>query len=161
MFSSKKREDTVTGGIDTLIGINSLFEGNIESDGTVKVDGKVKGDLKVSGDLFVGNNAYVIGNITAHNIQISGSVEGNINAKGMLKLLSTAKLLGDIQVQSFVADEGGLFQGKCTMLEIQQSEKDLENTSSKKPHSSKDYKKSSVLGQFYDEKDKNPDFKED
>ena len=61
-----------------------------------------------------------------------------------MKILSTAKLYGDIKVISFVADEGALFQGKCEMLEDAQEEKAPE-----KPRRS--YKKSSVLEDIYEE----------
>jgi len=103
-------------GIDTLIGSTAVFTGNIESDGTVRVDGKVIGDIRVTGDVYIGNNAKVQGNIDACNIYLAGTVEGNIIANGLLKVLSTARLYGDIKVNSFVTDEGALFQGKCEML---------------------------------------------
>ncbi len=104
-------------GVDTLIGSNSTFTGSIESDGTVRVDGKLIGDIKIKGDCYVGNNATIHGNIEAANVHLSGTVEGNILASGILKILSTAKLYGNIKVSSFVADEGALFQGKCEMLD--------------------------------------------
>lgn len=140
--------------VDTLIGANTIFEGNIESQGTVKVDGKVKGDLNISGDLIIGNNAIITGNIYANNVNLSGTVEGNIHSTGILKILSTARLYGDIQVHSFVADEGGIFQGKCSMIDASQNERIIEKSAHKKTHSVKDYKKSSVLDQLYDEKEK-------
>jgi cytoskeletal protein CcmA (bactofilin family) len=147
--------------IDTIIGINSVFEGNIECDGTIRVDGKIKGDIKVSGDVFVGVSAVITGNIFANNVNLSGTIEGNINSSGILRILSTAKLFGDIQVHSFVADEGGLFQGKCSMIEIPEIEKTTEKSSSKKSHSSRDYKKSSVLSPIYEDKDKNNEMKDE
>ena len=126
-------------GIDTIVSSNTIFTGNIESEGTVRVDGKVKGDIIISGDLYVGDQAQITGNIDATNIHLSGKVEGNISAKGLLKILSTAKLYGDIKVNSFVADEGALFQGKCIMMEASSSEKHDKNKSGK------NYKKGSVV----------------
>lgn len=159
MFKQKDREGSEN--VDTLIGVNTIFEGNVESQGTVRVDGKVKGDLKVSGDLFIGNNATVTGNIFASNVNLSGTLEGNIHAVGVLRILSTAKLYGDIQVHSFVADEGGIFQGKCNMIDVPEIERNMEKPSAKKAHASKDYKKSSVLDQLYDEKENNNGLKND
>lgn len=141
--------------VDTLIGSNTVFEGSIESQGTVRIDGRVKGDLKVSGDVFVGSEAVIAGNITANNVHLSGTVEGNIHAAGVLRILSTAKLYGDIQVHSFVADEGGIFQGKCSMLDVVEPEKPLGRMFSRKSNSSREYKKSSVLNEVYEEKEKN------
>lgn len=145
MFSKKSagfRE-----GIDTLVGSNTLFTGNIEAEGTVRIDGKLKGDIKVSGDVYVGDQATITGNIDAANVHLSGTVEGNITAKGILKILSTAKLYGDIRINSFVADEGALFQGKCTMLEVSPVDNPTEKNTSKK-----NYKKSNVLEDVYEDK---------
>ncbi|HEX2944737.1 MAG TPA: polymer-forming cytoskeletal protein [Clostridia bacterium] len=132
-------------GVDTIVGTSSVFTGNIEAEGTVRVDGKVVGDLKVAGDVYVGDQANIKGNIEASNVHLSGTVEGNIRARGILKILSSAKLYGDIHVNSFVADEGALFQGKCEMLDTAAAE-----VSAVKSH--KNYKKSNVLEEVYEEK---------
>jgi cytoskeletal protein CcmA (bactofilin family) len=150
----KQKDNNLIENLDTLIGVNTVFEGNIESQGTVKIDGKVKGDLKISGDLIIGNNATVIGNIFANNVNLSGTIEGNIHSTGVLKILTTARLYGDIEVHSFVADEGGIFQGKCSMLDVNKNEHNSEKINFKKVHTNKDFKKSSVLDQLYDEKEK-------
>lgn len=149
-----KKDTGFREGVDTLIGINTVFTGNIESEGTVRIDGKVKGDIKVSGDVYIGDNAVITGGIVANNVHLSGTVEGNINSKGILRILSTARLYGDIKVNSFVADEGALFQGKCVMMEIAETEKAIDKTAIKR-----NYKKSSVLDDVYDEKEKNNNLK--
>ncbi len=146
-----KRKDAVSAeNVDTIIGANTVFEGNIVSEGTVKVEGKVKGDIKVAGDAVIGSNAVISGNISANNVHLSGTIEGNIYSKGMLRILSTAKLYGDIHVHSFVADEGGVFQGKCSMLEDAEPEKTFDKPGHKK--NIKDYKKGSAPDHTYDEK---------
>lgn len=133
-------------GVDTLIGANATVNGNIEAEGTVRVDGKVNGDIKVTGDVYIGDHAVITGGIEAANVHLSGKVEGNITAKGLLKILSTAKLYGDIKVNSFVADEGAFFQGKCNMMDITPVDKP------EKGNSKKNYKKSSVLEEVYEDK---------
>jgi cytoskeletal protein CcmA (bactofilin family) len=140
----KMRRASFREGVDTLVGSNSVFKGSIESDGTVRVDGKVIGDIKVTGDVYVGKGATVEGNVDAGNVHLAGMVKGNIVAKGLLKILSTARLYGDIKINSFVADEGALFQGKCEMLEEQEEEK------SSIKHK-RNYKKSTVLEDIYEE----------
>ncbi len=110
-----KKEVSNPDVFDTLIGINSTFEGNIETNGTLRVDGKINGDLKVNGDVFIGKDAVVNGNIFAKNIHISGIVQGNVETKETLKVLSTAKLYGDICVNSLITEEGSIFEGKCKM----------------------------------------------
>lgn len=131
-------------GVDTLVGANTVFTGGIESDGSVRVDGKVNGDLKATGDVYIGDQAVVKGNIEAGNVNLAGTVEGNITARGILKILSSAKLYGDIRINSFVADEGALFQGKCDMMDISPVDKAPEK-------SRRNYKKSSVLEDVYED----------
>jgi len=114
MFS--KKEGAGSKSFDTLIGPGTKLEGNIETDGIIRIEGKINGDLKVNGDVYIGTNAEVVGNIVANDVHISGVVKGNINSKGMLRLLPTAKLIGDIEIGTFVADEGSLFQGNCKMV---------------------------------------------
>ncbi len=149
----KKKDLSSSQGFDTLIGTNTTFVGNIESSGSIRIDGRLNGDLKVEGDIFIGSNAEITGNIYANNVQLAGMVEGNIESVGILRILSTAKLFGDINVHSFVADEGGVFHGKCCMIDSPQEALSSEKSGAKRPHSSRDYKKSSVLAQMED-KDK-------
>lgn len=150
-----KKEAGFREGVDTLIGANTQFTGNVESEGAIRVDGKVKGDIKTAGDVFIGQGAVITGNITAGNVNLSGTVEGNITAKGILRILSSAKLYGDIRVNSFIADEGALFQGKCNMMDEQ------ETAATSDKGSRKNYKKNSVLDDVYDEKEKNRELKAD
>lgn len=147
----KKNDVSNPGSFDSLIGANAVFNGSIESEGTIRVDGKITGDLKINGDVIIGTNAVVKGDVYAKNVHISGMVEGNVDSEGILRLFSTAKLYGDIQVHSFVADEGGVFHGKCSMVEAPKPEEVVEEKLTlKKP---KDYKKSSALNQM-EEKEK-------
>ncbi len=133
--------------VDSIVGSSSVFTGNIEADGTVRVDGKINGDLKVTGDVYIGEKAEIKGNIDASNVHLAGLVDGNIIARGILKILSSAKLYGDIKVNSFVADEGALFHGKCEMLDMLSVENEKP---AEKPK--KNYKKSNVLEEVYEDK---------
>jgi cytoskeletal protein CcmA (bactofilin family) len=111
-----RKNTAFKGDLGTFIGANAVFEGNIELGGTIRVDGKIIGNLNIDGDAFIGSDALVKGNIRAKNVHLAGTVEGNIRADGILKILSTAKLYGDIEVKSFVTDEGAIFEGKCSMI---------------------------------------------
>jgi len=141
---------------DTLVGSKSVFSGNIESDGTIRVDGKVKGDVKTDGDVYIGNDAVVTGNVFADNVYLSGTVEGNVNSKAMLKLLTSGRLYGDIYVVSFVADEGGIFQGKCNMMDTPEAVESAAESGPQKTRkngTARDYKKSSVISQTSEDKE--------
>lgn len=104
----------------TFISLGTVINGNIECEGCLSVEGIVNGDLKAEGDVEVGDSARVLGNISANNVSVGGLVQGNINTPGLLKILSTARLEGDINVGGFMANEGGMFIGRCTMTKAPQ-----------------------------------------
>jgi len=134
----KKETDFEKASFDTLVGANTELKGDLTSKGIIRIDGKVTGNISVQGDLFVGEAAFIKGDVTASNIHIAGSLEGNVFSSGLLKLLSKSKLIGDIQVKSFVCDEGSLFEGMCKMLDPQTSKSVLMGKK-------KDYKKSTAI----------------
>ena len=137
MFNNKQTNFEKT-TFDTLVGANTELKGDITSKGIIRIDGKITGNINVQGDLFVGDAAYIKGDITASNIHVAGSLEGNVFSSGLLKLLSTSRLIGDIQVKSFVCDEGSIFDGTCKMVESQTSKSLLMGKK-------KDYKKSEAI----------------
>jgi cytoskeletal protein CcmA (bactofilin family) len=133
-----KQTDFGKATFDTLVGANTEIKGDITSKGIVRIDGKVTGNISVQGDLFIGEASYIKGAVTASNIHIAGNLEGNVTSSGSLKLLPTSKLVGDIQVKSFICDEGSLFEGMCKMMDPQTSKSVLMGKK-------KDYKRSIAI----------------
>jgi cytoskeletal protein CcmA (bactofilin family) len=101
--------------IETVIGANASFKGNMQSDGGMKIDGLYEGKIELAGNLIVGETGKVIADIKAQNVSVSGAVKGTISADGRLEILRTGKVWGDISVASFLIDEGGYFRGKSIM----------------------------------------------
>ncbi len=118
MFSKKKTPLAM----DTVLGEFTSFNGNIESEGSIKILGKIEGDVRASGDVYIEPTSTVTGNVYGSNVYISGTINGNVLSKGILHLMTQAKLLGDIEVNSIVTDEGAIFQGNCRMIELNKEE---------------------------------------
>lgn len=133
-----KQPDFSKATFDTLIGVNTEIIGDVTSKGVIRIDGKVTGNVSIQGDLFVGEAAYIKGDINASNIYIAGNLEGNVFSSGLLKLLSTSRILGDIQVKSFVCEEGSRFEGTCKMPDASASKSLLMGKSN-------DFKKSAAI----------------
>lgn len=112
----KKKQAEIKQGIDSFVGTGTTIDGNIKCQGCLTIDGTVNGDISADGDIIIGTSAVVTGNASADRIIIGGIIEGKVTSKGILRLLSTAKLNGDINVGGFIADEGGMFVGKCSMI---------------------------------------------
>lgn len=98
---------------DVIIGKNSTFEGALRSGGSIRIDGKTTGDIHADGEVIIGQDAVCVGNITSSNIEISGHVTGDITSGGCMKIYTSGLLKGNIEVTSFVIDEGGVFEGLC------------------------------------------------
>jgi cytoskeletal protein CcmA (bactofilin family) len=101
--------------IENVIGPTATFVGELRCDGGVRIDGVFQGHLETMGNVIVGETAKVAADIVGRNISISGAVKGNISASGRLEILSTGLVWGDIDVASFLIDEGGVFSGRSEM----------------------------------------------
>ncbi len=115
MFRETKRPvPSVTA--ETVLAQHTTFEGKLKSEGNLRFDGVLEGELTVNGDVVVGEHGNVRGNIQATNVIVAGKVFGNVDTKGRLEILSTGRLHGDISVGSLIIDEGGVLQGKSTVV---------------------------------------------
>ncbi len=103
-----------TARIETVIGPNAHFRGDIMSEGGVRVDGIFEGNIETTGNLVIGESAKVIANIDANNVSISGAVKGDI-AGNRVEILETGRVWGDMTVNSLLLNEGAYLRGQTTM----------------------------------------------
>jgi len=115
MFGGRKEFKPVeSSDVNTLIGEGCIFEGNLNLSTSTRIDGKVKGNIKSEGMLVIGESGSVEGDIHCTEILIHGTVNGNIDAK-RIELKKGASLTGDVRAETFVIEEGALYNGHCTM----------------------------------------------
>lgn len=119
----KKVEKTVD--IDSLIGENIKIIGKIEGQGNLRIDGVIEGDIDYSGNVVIGESGKVKGDIICDDISLAGTVSGNITSNTKLILLATGKLIGDVEVASFVVHENAYFEGSCKMIDTNNKVKNL------------------------------------
>ena len=100
--------------IETIIGPNCYFQGNIQSDGGVRIDGIFEGHIDITGNLFIGEGAKLLAEIKANNISISGAVKGNISGN-RVEILETGRVWGDLTINSLLLNEGAYLRGQTTM----------------------------------------------
>ncbi|MDR2964284.1 MAG: polymer-forming cytoskeletal protein [Treponema sp.] len=101
--------------INTIIGPNSEFTGNIETGGFTRIDGSIRGNVKAKGRVVLGEKARMKGNVTGTSITIGGVVVGNVIADGHLVILSTAIVVGDIISRRIQADDGCFVNGRVAV----------------------------------------------
>jgi cytoskeletal protein CcmA (bactofilin family) len=100
--------------IETIVGPNAHFKGDVQSDGGVRIEGIFEGSLDITGNLVVGEGAKVIADVKANNISISGAVKGNI-AGNRVEILETGRVWGDLSIKSLLLNEGAYLRGQTTM----------------------------------------------
>jgi cytoskeletal protein CcmA (bactofilin family) len=100
--------------IETVIGPNAHFRGDIQSDGGVRIDGIFEGAIDITGNLVIGEGAKLIAEVNANNISISGAVKGNISGN-RVEILETGRVWGDLTINSLLLNEGAYLRGQTTM----------------------------------------------
>ncbi len=123
MFGREKKTKSATAStaasvppvrIETVIGPNAHFRGDIVSEGGIRVDGIFEGNVETTGNLVIGESAKVIANVKANNVSISGAIKGNI-AGNRVEILETGRVWGDMTVTSLLLNEGAYLHGKTMM----------------------------------------------
>jgi len=100
--------------IETVVGPNAYFKGDIQSDSGVRVDGIFEGTIDITGNLVIGEGAKVVADIKAENVSISGAVKGNITGN-RVEILDTGRVWGDLAIKSLLLNEGAYLRGQTTM----------------------------------------------
>ena len=107
-----KKTDTK---IATIIGKDSVVEGEFKVAGAARIDGTIEGNVKVTGNLVVGATGKINGDVEAVSAMVGGAVNGNLVIAEKTELTSTARIIGDIKTKVIVIDEKAVFQGRCDM----------------------------------------------
>lgn len=110
---------------NTIIGPGSRFEGRYVIKGNLRIDGTFEGASLAVEHLQVGPKGRVKTDISAKSIVVEGVVMGNLQAETRILLLSTARVLGNIQTPELIIQDGVVLEGKCTISHFE-----IENTAS-------------------------------
>ncbi len=102
------------GKLESFIGINSIFKGDINTKGTLRIDGTMDGNVNADW-VVIGEKAFLKGDALARGIIVGGSVEGNLTAKEIVEIKSKAQVLGDITTSKLSMTDGGIINGRVAM----------------------------------------------
>jgi len=100
--------------LESFVGAQSHFKGDIKSKGTLRIDGMVDGNVEADW-VILGEKASLKGNASARGVIVGGKIEGNVAAKEILEIKSKGKVTGDISAPKLTVSEGGIFEGRSTM----------------------------------------------
>ncbi|MBN1698379.1 MAG: polymer-forming cytoskeletal protein [Spirochaetales bacterium] len=105
--------------VNSVIGENSVFEGRYSIKGNLRIDGQFEGESLFVDQLTVGAKGRVKTDIIATSVVIEGIVVGNISASRRILLLSSARVLGNIETPELIIQEGVILEGRCTISRMQ------------------------------------------
>lgn len=86
--------------IDTIVGQNTRFEGDMRFSGGLHIDGNIKGNITAETEseavLTVSEQGSVRGDVRVPNLMLNGTVVGDVYVSERLEMASHAKVTGDV-----------------------------------------------------------------
>lgn len=107
------------------IGKSVVVKGELSGSEDLYLDGEVEGTIELRDHtLIVGPNGRIRAHISGREVIIHGKAEGNISGSERVELKKSCVLVGDIQTQRIVIEDGAFFKGSV----------DLQRESKPEPH---------------------------
>lgn len=97
MFGIKLRKSPAR--IDTLIGQQTVIEGDIRFSGGLHVDGTIKGNVIAEGGdalLMVSEHGRIEGEVQVPTLMLNGTVIGDVHAAERVELAAQARVTGNV-----------------------------------------------------------------
>jgi len=81
----------------------------------LRINGKFDGKLTTKGSLMIGEHAEVNADIDGESVSVAGKVTGDITARENLRLISPARISGNINTPVLNVESGAKLDGNCNM----------------------------------------------
>ena len=104
-----------TESLQTFLGKDASFKGELSFKGTLSIDGKFKGKINTTDTLIISQDGIIEADIQAGTVICEGLVKGNIVASKRVELRPKSNILGNVQSPSLVIEVGAKLEGKCDM----------------------------------------------
>ena len=101
--------------LESFIGINSYFKGDIKTQGTLRVDGTVEGNIETDW-LILGETSHLKGDATSRGIIVGGRVDGNLTAREIIEIKAKGQVTGELATSKLSIAEGAMFDGRSSMI---------------------------------------------
>ncbi len=123
MIKEEKKRDAGVSKLDsmrinTIIGNDIVFKGDLHGDSVIRIDGKVEGNISLKQGIILGEKAFVEGNMESDYIILFGHIKGNIKSKEII-LKSTGTVQGDIVTDALEIEMGSRYNGNLKISEIE------------------------------------------
>ncbi len=115
----------IDGIVNSTIGEGSVFQGKFFVHGSFQVDGKFEGEIRTEEHLYIGETGKLKTEVVrAKKVTIAGVIMGNIEALEEVKLLSTGRVLGNINTPQLTMEPGVVVKGNINITAGQKKEVD-------------------------------------
>ena len=104
------------GSSGIVIGAGLRVKGKVRGGEDLVLKGRVEGTITLAEHhLTVEPEAQVVGTVEVKGATVGGSFAGNASATDLVTLSASAKVLGDVQTQRLVVEDGAKFRGRIEM----------------------------------------------
>ena len=107
--------------IDTLIGADTVIDGNVSFSGGMRIDGQVIGNVIAtpgkSSTLVLSEQGSVTGEVNATHLVVNGVICGAVTVSEYLELHSKARVTGDVHYKTLEIQIGAVLEGRLVHLD--------------------------------------------
>jgi cytoskeletal protein CcmA (bactofilin family) len=104
------------GTVQSALSAGSKVEGKLTFDRPVRIDGELKGEVKAKDALIlIGPEAKVNAALEVAYLVVMGEFTGSVKASEKIDLMAGGTITGDIDTPRLTVQDGGEFNGSCTM----------------------------------------------
>ena len=89
--------------------------GTLSCDGDLVIDGQLKGQLSVKGNLTITKIGNVAADTEATKLTVAGNLNGKIKTDNGVLIKSSASVVGPIETNDIVIEEGANYSGTIDM----------------------------------------------
>jgi cytoskeletal protein CcmA (bactofilin family) len=97
--------------VNTLLGPDSSFRGDLVVDGFVRVDGELRGSIRTTGKIIVSELARCDASIIARSAVVGGVIRGDVCVLERLTILDGGVIVGNVFAPKLDADGEVLIHG--------------------------------------------------
>lgn len=97
--------------VDTVLGSEIEFEGEIESSKSLMVKGRLSGEIRCAAELYITEQAEVHSTIHAKTVIIRGKVYGDITADSLIAVLDWGQVEGHLSAPDIYLSPNCSFRG--------------------------------------------------
>lgn len=106
--------------IDTLVGADTVVNGDVDFSGGLRVDGVIQGNVHANGakpgTLVLSENGRIEGAINVSHAVLNGTVIGPVRADEYVELQAKSRVTGDVCYKTLEMHIGAVVEGKLIYL---------------------------------------------